>query len=69
MARVTINAINKALEEAGLDCQINKGDGYFYFTGSSVDLAMEQGVYGVYRLGDLSIEQWVEQAKEKSQSK
>lgn len=66
MARVTINAINKAIAEAGLDCEIVKGSGYFYFQGKSVECAKEQGVYGVYRLSDISIEEWVKEAKKRS---
>ncbi|MBQ0600865.1 hypothetical protein J7S78_13790 [Klebsiella oxytoca] len=63
--RVTINNINTALKNAGIDGEILKGQDYYYFSGSDFDLTEEQGVYGVFRLGELSIERWVEEAKEK----
>lgn len=61
----TIKNINAALKAAGIDAEIVRGKGYFYFTGPAMDLAKEQGVYGVARLGDLPIERWVEEAKAK----
>lgn len=63
--RVTIKSINMALADAGIDCEIVKGRGYFYFTGNAVDLAREQGVYGITRLNGYSIEQWVAVARER----
>ena len=63
--RVTIKAINKALIEAGIDAQLFKAKGYFYFSGPSMENAFEQGVYGVYHLSELSVAQWVEEAKSK----
>jgi hypothetical protein len=69
MARVTINSINKALSATGLDCEIVKGYGYFYFCGPAMDQVREEhGVYGVFRLSDLTIEQWVSIASEKISS-
>lgn len=67
MKRITLVQVNKALRAASLDCELVKGSGYFYFQGPAVDMAQEQGVYGVYRLSDLSIEQWIQEAKERSQ--
>lgn len=63
--RVTINNINAALKSAGIDGEILKGQGYYYFCGPDFDLTDERGVYGVLRLGELSIERWVAEAKEK----
>lgn len=63
--RTTITAINKALAAAGIDAELVKGRGYFYFVGSDMDYAEEQGVYGVFRLSDLSVTQWVEEARSK----
>lgn len=55
MARVTINNVNNALKAAGIDGEIVKGDGYFYFTGPSFeDCRCETGVYTA-RLGDMSV--------------
>lgn len=67
MKRITLAQVNKALKDASFDCELVKGRGYFYFQGPAVDLAGEQGVYGVYRLSDLSIEQWIQEAKERSE--
>jgi len=63
--RTTLAAVNKALAAAGIDAELVKGRGYFYFAGSAVDYAEEQGVYGVFRLSDLSVSQWVEEARSK----
>ena len=63
--RITINNINKALEAAGIKGELVKGEGYFYFFGESFDGCVEQGVYGVFRLTDLSVERWVQEAKAK----
>lgn len=63
--RTTLAAVNKALAAAGIDAELVKGRGYFYFVGSDMDYAEEQGVYGVFRLSDLSVSQWVEEARSK----
>lgn len=63
--RTTLAAVNKALAAAGIDAELVKGRGYFYFVGSDMDCAEEQGVYGVFRLSDLSVTQWVEEARSK----
>lgn len=63
--RTTLAAVNKALASAGIDAELVKGRGYFYFVGSDMDYAEEQGVYGVFRLSDLSVTQWVEEARSK----
>ena len=63
--RTTLAAVNKALAAAGIDAELVKGRGYFYFAGSDMDYAEEQGVYGVFRLSDLSVSQWVEEARSK----
>lgn len=63
--RTTLAAVNKALAAAGIDAELVKGRGYFYFVGSDMDYAEEQGVYGVFRLSDLSVTQWVEEARQR----
>lgn len=65
MSRVTIKQVNEALKAEGIDAEIVRGDGYFYFFGPSMDLANEQGVYGVVRLSDMSVERWVQEAKDR----
>lgn len=68
MAKATsIAAVNKALVAAGIDAELVKGRGYFYFSGPAVDCAKEQGVYGVYRLSELTVSQWVEEARQRSE--
>lgn len=66
--RVTLTAINKAIKDAGLNCELVKGYGYFYIQGPDADCAQEQGVYGVRLLSDLSIDRWVEEAKERCEA-
>ena len=65
--RTTLAAVNKALAAAGIDAELVKGRGHFYFTGFAVDYAKEQGVYGVYRLSELTVSQWVEEARQRSE--
>lgn len=64
-SRVTLKAVNKALNSAGVGAELFKGDGYYYFIGNAMNHCQEQGVYGVRLLSDLSIEQWVEEALNK----
>jgi hypothetical protein len=66
--RVTINNINKALAQEGIKAEIVKGDGYFYFVGDDMDTVKEQGVYGVRNLSSLTIEQWVQEARDKMEN-
>ena len=65
MGRVTINRINQALLDADIQAEICRGEGYFYFMGSAMDYTQEQGVYGVWNLGELTVEEWVEEARKK----
>lgn len=60
--KFALKTLNKELAKLG-QVELVKGEGYFYFNGKSVDQCKEQGVYGVYRLNDLTIEQWIEEAK------
>lgn len=64
---LTLRKVNGELTRAGIRAELVKGDGYFYFVGQDVELAQEQGVYGVFRLNDLSLEQWVEEARQRMQ--
>lgn len=57
---ITLRTVNKAIAHLG-DIELVKGNGYFYFAGDSVNVWAE-GVY-VYRLNELSLERWVEEAK------
>ena len=64
---LTLKKVNAELTRADIRAELVKGDGYFYFSGQDVELAQEQGVYGVFRLNDLSLEQWVEEARQRMQ--
>jgi hypothetical protein len=50
--------INKALSSKGYSDKIFAGEGYFYFSGDTASKFPQSSVY-VYRLNDLSLEQWV----------
>ena len=63
--RTTLKQVNRALAQAGIDGELQKGAGYFYFNGPAFDRCREQGVYGVARLGDMPVEQWVNEARQK----
>jgi hypothetical protein len=56
----TLSQINKAISNLG-DIELVKGNGYFYFVGLSV-CVHALGVY-VYSVKDLTLQQWVEEAK------
>jgi hypothetical protein len=65
---LTLKKVNAELTRAGIRAELVKGDGYFYFVGQDVELAQEQGVYGgVSRLNNLSLKQWVEEARQRMQ--
>ena len=55
----TLYGLNKYLHRRGMpmDIEVEKGRGYFYFTGPGSPTWPEQGVY-VYRLSDLTFGQW-----------
>jgi hypothetical protein len=59
----TLKKVNAELTRADIRADLVKDDGYFYFVGQDVELAQEQGVYGVFLLNNLSLEQWVEEAR------
>lgn len=61
---VTLNRVNKALEAAGINGELFKGDGYFYFMGESFDKSNKPGVY-VVSINQLTFEQWMEEAKQR----
>lgn len=62
---ISTKIINQALKKAGIDAEIVKGDGYYYFFGKDVEHAREQGVYDVCYLNQLTVEQWVSRARDK----
>lgn len=58
MARLTLKAINAALEAAGHPERLVKGDGYFYFTEGETEIWPVTMVC-LYRLTSLTLEQWL----------
>ena len=69
MPRATIPAINKAIAALGIEAELIRAKGYFYFTGPSVETCSRQGVYGVTRVGDLTVEQWLGELKDIMENK
>ena len=59
MPRLTLAAVNKALAAEGLNMELHKGDGYFYFTGDDADRASVM----TYRLNDQPLETWIRDAR------
>jgi hypothetical protein len=58
----TVKQVNLAIEKAGmLEITLYKGDGYFYFMGVNCDDS-QGGVY-VNSLHQLTLAQWLEEAK------
>lgn len=51
--------INKALRSKGYSDEIFAGKGYWYFAGDTVAKFRQSSVC-VYRLNDLTLEQWIE---------
>lgn len=56
-----ISTINSKIHDLGLT--LYKGDGYFYFVHESKSL--EDSCVMVYRVNDLTLEQWIQEAKER----
>ena len=65
---LTINKVNKEICAHGLKMELCKGvENYFYFVGEDVDIS-QPGVY-VYRLNQLSLNQWLDEAFERTSKK
>ena len=56
-----IPSVNRALKEAGIHGELVRGKGYFYFVGDSFYWSAGTSVW-VFRVTDLSIDQWIEEA-------
>ena len=59
---MTLKKINKELADLGFQERLARGNGYFYFYDGDASAWPQTGVY-VYRLRDLSLEQWIEEAQ------
>lgn len=57
--RVTLNVVNSAIAAAGIDAELVRGSGYFYFSGPAVESAYSSTVGGVYKIGSLTVDQWL----------
>ena len=60
--RVTLKAINEALNGLAPDVRLAKGDGYFYFTSGETANWLDTTVR-VPTLNNLTLEQWIEEFK------
>jgi len=60
--RVTVANVNAALRAAGIDAELLKGRGYFYFGGPAVELCYTTSVPTMH-LRSLSVEQWLDEAR------
>lgn len=56
--RLTLKALNNALSVNGIEDELVKGDGYFYFWGKKASTWYCSSVM-VFRLNDLTVEQWI----------
>ena len=62
MKSISKAQINSKIKHLGVEIQGNKGAGYFYFTSLENGYQIGLSVYVCY-LNQLTLEQWVEQAK------
>ncbi len=64
--RLTTSAISKAVRALGYkNVTLRAGKGYYYWTGGVASKFFEQGVYGIRRLNDMSLQHWVNDFKER----
>lgn len=59
---LTLKTVNKKIASLGINAELIKGDGYFYFWGKDVELCRSTSVM-VNQLNCLSIDQWMEELK------
>lgn len=58
--RVTLKAINDELEKRGANARLEKGSGYFYFSGDEADGWLDRTVHAD-TLSSLSLDQWMKE--------
>jgi hypothetical protein len=56
--RVTLKAINEELAKRGFSARLEKGDGYFYFSGEEPAEWLDRTV-NASSLASLSVDQWM----------
>jgi hypothetical protein len=60
--RVTLSLVNDALREEGIQGELRRGRGYFYFAGVAFERCHSTSVY-VYHLGAFTVNGWLHAAK------
>jgi hypothetical protein len=58
--RITLKSVNDRLAELGVGARLEKGDGYFYFSGGEATDWLDLTVK-VLILSSLSLDQWVDE--------
>ena len=58
--RITLKSVNHRLAELGADARLEKGDGYFYFSGGKASDWLDRTV-NVATLATLTLDQWVDE--------
>ena len=56
--RLTAKAINEELAKRGSRARLEKGDGYFYFSGGEATDWLDRTV-NAHSLGSLALERWI----------
>lgn len=57
--KMTLKGLNAKLKADGYDAELVMGKGYYYFSGEQVKWCKTTMVGGVFRLNNLTYEQWV----------
>ena len=58
--RMTLNTISQAVRSLGYkNVRLYRGRDYYYWSGGVASKFYEQGVYGIRRLGDFTLNQWL----------
>jgi hypothetical protein len=60
----TLTRVNKAVAEAGYDERLERGRGYFYWSGGRACLFYDT-IVSVYRLNQLSVDEWIDDLRRK----
>lgn len=70
MKKTILRKVNLNLRHLFGDLELVKGNGYFYFAGSAVELSsIEAGVYGCGpQLNALSLKEWIAEAQRRVDS-
>jgi hypothetical protein len=58
--RVTLKTVNDHLTELAIDARLEKGDGYFYFSGGEASDWLDRTVKAS-TLASLTLDQWVDE--------